>query len=381
MLRALLAAAVLLTVSGCRNETTYKPLGEYEDLDADYGSWLSMDTAPDGSLAVAYYDRSKGGLGFATGQPQASGEVHWTHEEVDGYTDDQGMDTGDRGMFASMKVTPTGDVWVAYHDASAGTLRVAHRTFGPTWTTEVADAGSGMAPVAGMWASLALDPDGNPVVAHFESGKKELRITKRDGDAWSSEVAYEAEDWTGPDPETGETITRPAAAGEFCRLLVHDTTHYVAFYDAAKQSLELIEGFPGAWAHSTVYEDVNVGQWPSIWTDGTEMYIAFQDVQNQDLLLATRSGGTWDVEVVDSGEFVGADTEVFVRDGELNILYFDGRTNDMKLAKKSQGAWTLETVAGADSAVGFHNEVVETPSGWFAASYDFTHRNLFVTSL
>ncbi|MBT3224597.1 MAG: hypothetical protein HN348_36480, partial [Proteobacteria bacterium] len=68
----------------------------------DLGSWLSMDVAPDGRrLVVAYYDREQTALGFAVGEPQEDGTVVWEHEHVDGYPDSEGMDTEDKGKFAS----------------------------------------------------------------------------------------------------------------------------------------------------------------------------------------------------------------------------------------------------------------------------------------
>jgi len=377
---AAVVSTLFLVGCNCRSESGFNPIDPHQGLENDHGSWLSMDLAPDGRLAVAFYDRTRGAVGFAVGDEVAEGRIAWRYEEVDGYPDKEGLNPGDRGKYASMKVTPDGAVWVAYHDSANGALRAAKRT-GATWESELADAGSGLAPSAGHWASLDLDADGNPVVAHHEAGQKVLRVARHDGTAWSADTVWEGTDWTGPD-ETGEVVTRPADVGQFARLLIHDGTEYIAFYDAARQSLDLLEGTAGAYTHTVVHDGVDVGQWPSIWTDGTDLAIAFHDVADQDLLLATRSGGgAFSVEVVDDGEFVGADTEVFKKDGDYAILYFDGRYNDMKLATRSEGSWTRETLGGETTAVGFHNEVVETGDGWWVASYDYTHRDIYVREL
>lgn len=378
----LLALAVVTVLFGCnRTETTFTPDESIEPLDTDWGSWLSMDVTPDGRLAAAYYDRTHGALGFAVAQSLSDDEVVWRHEEVDGYTSDEGMDVGDRGRFASMKVAPDGTVWIAYRDDTNGGLRVARRLGPDRWESEVADPGTGMTPDGGYWASLALDADGDPVVAHQDGTKGVLRVAHYSDGAWSAETAYEGQDWSGTDPTTGDAITRPANVGQFARMLFKGSTEYIAFYNAATQSLDVVEGFPGAYAHSVIYSDVDVGQWPDVWTDGTDVLFSFHDVANQDLLLARQTPSGFDVEVVDDGEFVGADSEIVYRDGSLQIVYFDGRNNDLKLATEADGAWTLEHLAGDDRAIGFHNEVVQVGDTWWVGSYDYTDRTVWLHTL
>jgi hypothetical protein len=124
-----------------------------------------------------------------------------------------------------------------------------------------------------------------------------------------------------------------------------------------------------------------MGQWPSMLVSGGTLKIAFHDVQNQDLLVATRGAGGFTVEIADGGEFVGADTEIVERNGELGVLYFDGQNNDMKYATKSGATWVTNSPGQADLAVGFHNEIVEADGRWWAASYNFTDRVLFITPL
>ena len=140
----LLMPALLWAGCSC-SDTNFTPLDNFPELENDHGSWLSMDTSPDGRIVVAFYDRSKGGLGFAIGKVLDDGTVGWRYEEVDGYPDADGLNPGDRGTFASMKVAPNGDVWVAYHDVSNGGLRVAQRTAGGWLEPELVDAGAGPA--------------------------------------------------------------------------------------------------------------------------------------------------------------------------------------------------------------------------------------------
>ena len=92
--------------------------------------------------------------------------------------------------------------------------------------------------------------------------------------------------------------------------------------------------------------------------------------------------GAFVKSTVDTNEYVGADTEIFIRNGAPQIIYFDGKTNDMKLAGLAEDGWTLNMVGGETEAVGFHNEVVQDLNGdWWAASFNYTKRNIFAKRL
>jgi hypothetical protein len=386
VVRASLFAVAGLALAGCscNQEYTweeYKTQIQVSEPSVDFGSWLSMDAAPDDSrLAIAYYDRDKGGLGFAVGVPAEDGSVVWTHERVDGYAGDDGLDRGDRGKYASMKVAADGTVWVSYQNSSAGGLWVAHRT-GKAWEAELVDGGTGTVPRGGAWTSLALDEDQNPVVVHYDENAKVLRRAALSDGAWVAETIFEGEPWSGVDGE-GAPISRKADVGSYARIFIDGDTEYIAFYDGAWQSLHLLEGKAGDYKHEVVDADGNVGQWPSFAKDGDKLYLAYHDVGRQDLRLATREGdGAFDIEVVDAGEHHGADTEVFVKGGEAQVLYSDGQNNDQLVAKRDGNGWAIEKISGDDGALGFHNEVTKVGEDWWTGSYDFTHRTLVVKKL
>jgi hypothetical protein len=379
LVRALAVIAVASAVTGCncRSDVDFIPQTEPPVPDNDHGQWLSMGVSPDGRLVASYYDRTRGGLGFAIGEPRDNGDVWWFHEEVDGYPDAEGLDPGDRGWYTSLEVAADGGVWVAYYDQGNGALRTAHRT-GRTWTTELADAGGGLDPDTGRWASLALDADDNPVVAHHDAANGTLRVSRRSAaGAWSSEVAH-----TGEDGVDGDGNPVDANVGQFASLVIHDGVEYIAFYDAANGNLDLIEGFSGAYTHTTIDAEGDVGQWPSIWTDGDELVIAYHDVGNQDLKIARRTGGgAFSFTTIDAGEFVGADTFVFNDTDGLGVVYFDGHDNDMKVARADGSSWAIDVKGGEGLAVGYHNEAAYTAGRWWVASYDYTNRAIFAEPL
>jgi hypothetical protein len=387
--------ALPLLLAACQTDYDFTPAPEpdeivYADPPPDFGSWLSMDKTPEGKrLAIAYYDREFGGLGFATGVINGD-EVTWLHEQVDGYQDpNSGLDVGDRGQYASMKVAPDGTVWIAYYDAGKKSLYYAHRLGGAfNWVTGLIDAGNGSIPRAGQWASLDLDADGKPVVAYYDESDKILKVARLaaqdesvDGYEWLITEAQRGQPWSGTDAE-GLPITREADVGKFARLLIDGSQEYIAYYDAGQQRLGLLEGSGGSFTQSFVSEaGVDMGQWPSMIVSGGTLKIAFHDVANQDLLVATRGSGGFTIEIADGGEFVGADTEILERNGELAVLYFDGQNNDMKYATKSGAAWVTTSPGSPELAVGFHNEIVEADGRWWVGSYNFTDRTLFLAPL
>lgn len=392
-----LASGWLAAGCSCHQDYTFPQAdAPFESADpGDVGSWLSFDTDPSGSkLTMAYYDRVAGGLMYAIGTPDGAsttgGGFTWTYEKVDGWPASNGLDSGDRGKYASQATAPDGTVWIAYQDVALHKLMFAHRTGGPVWETGVADE------VGGEWASLALDAGGNPVIAHQDPTTGALRVTRRSGDAWTTEEALVGQPWAGTDAD-GNPVARPAGAGRFARIETacgapsgsadapDPCTYYLASYDAAWQQLVLLEGHPGAWT-KTIVDGAgaptpgavpDAGAWPSIRVEDDRLQIAYQDLGAQTLRLATRSAGSWTLETVDPTAWRGSDTEIFALDDQTAIVYFDGYENNQILAvRQANGSWKIAKAAGDDGAVGYHNEVAVVAGEAWLGSYDFTHHTL-----
>jgi hypothetical protein len=378
------AALALEGCGGCNDHTITKdPDGPVSDGPVentnDIGSWLSMRLMPDGRPAIAYYDRTQDALGFAIGTLK-DGAVTWAYEEADSYPDENGLNPGNAGKYASMVVAPDGVVWVAYQDTSNGYMKYAKRDTTGVWTVGLADLGGGAAPDCGYWTSIALDASGNPVIAHYDHATGNLRVARWNGSAFTGTVAYE-----GTNYEAADTASTSAEgdAGEYAKMVVTDDgTEYIAFYDRAWGALRLLSGNSGGYSSEVVDDDGNVGGWPDMYVDGANVTIAYEDVGNGQLKLATgRVGGPWTVETVDSSPHVGADTVVWADGSNPAIAYFDGKNNDLKLARKSGGAWAAETVGTEGAAIGYHNESVEIDGTRYLACYDYTKRTLWFSAL
>lgn len=382
---AVLGVSVFLEAcKGCREDPVH--LIEEEPADPhDIGQYLSMQVL-DGSPAVSYYDRTKGGLAFSIGTIE-DGAVSWDEERIDGYAGDDGLDPGDRGKYTSLQIDDGGTAWVSYYDATNGNLFYARRAGKDDWETGVADTGSGPTPDAGQFSSLELK-DQLPVVAHYDAGKGQLRVARWNDNSWSGEVVDEGEPFVAEDTASG-LEDRDADVGKYAELLIDGSTEYVAYYDAANGDLKLASNSGGDWEIQVVDAggldedglEADVGQWPSMLMDGDELVIAYQDVTNQDLLFARGSGEVWTTEIVDEGDWAGADGEIFLNGSFPAIVYFDGEMNDVRLATSDGSAWTLDTLAGTDAGLGFHNETVTIGGTRYVACYDYTNRTIWFAKL
>lgn len=344
----------------------------------DMGSWLSMKATPEGKPAIAYYDRTSDALGYAVGTVSA-GTVVWAREDVDSYPDENGLNPGDAGKYASLAIAPDGTAWIAYQDTSNGTLKYATKSAGGAWTSGVADSGGGAHSDAGYWASIALDSSNNPVISHFDAGKGNLRVARWNGTAFSGDVAVEGTDYV---PADTATTAVDARTGEYSKLLIAaDGKEYLAFYDRAQTALMLATGTGTSWSVETVDDSGDVGQWPDLALEAGTLYISYQDVGNQDLKLAKGSPGSFTTSTLADGDLIGADSAILVSGGDAHIVYQDAENNDIMQAKPSSGSFTYAKLDGDEGALGFFNELVSLGGTSYAASYDYTARSVWFGSL
>jgi len=340
----------------------------------DWGLWLSAGVMSDGSPALAYYDATAKAAGFALGTVNADGTVAWTHEQPDGYPDADGLDPGDRGKYTSLAIAANDEVWISYRDNQNKTLRYARRNAAGLWTNGVADPCAGPTPDCGLFSSIALDSGGNPVIAHYDAVGKHLRVARWNGSAFSAVVADE-----GVAPEGVEGAV--ADVGQFPRIRILNGVEYISYYDVANGDLKLATGAAGAYTVETVDAEGDVGAWSDLQIVDGVIHVSYHDIGNEDLKYASGAPGGFVTEVVDNGQTVGADTALIVNSGAPQILYHDGRNNDLRRAYKSAELWQSDRVTGEQGALGFHNEVISAGGQLWAASYNYTDRALWFSTL
>jgi hypothetical protein len=374
----MLTLGQFIACKGCQETKVAEvDTGLVEGFTNNWGKWLDMTKTPEGNPVIAYYDVTHGALGLATGTLN-DGSVSWEHEEIDGYPNEQGLDQGDRGAYASVAIDDTGTTWVAYYDASLQTLRYGMRTTDATeWTLGVADTGGGGTPDAGLFSAMALDANGYPVIAHYDRGRGELRVAHWDGSSFSGEVIDAGED----SEDASGTI--PADTGKFASIAIVDGFEYIAYYDVAGGNLMLASGLPGNYSTEIIDADGDIGQWTSIVVVEGTVHIAYQDISANAVMVASGTPGNWVRSTVDQGKMIGADTAILNAPTGLVVAYQDAYNNDIKIATQNGQSWNTQTLGGVDGAgaLGFHNELVEIDGTVYAATYNFTTEKVWFSSI
>ena len=196
---------VWLVGCSCNNNNNITPQ-EPDEAFNDIGSWLGLDTLADGSPAVSYYDRTKGGLGFAIGTLEDD-SIRWKVEEIDGYPDENGLDPGDRGTHTDLAIVSDGTAWIAYRDETNRSLRYAKRAADGTWETGMGGSGSGASPDVGLWSSLELDASDKPVIAYYDKGGEALRISHYSDGSFTTAAIFITSPASSPQQPPGKPTT------------------------------------------------------------------------------------------------------------------------------------------------------------------------------
>jgi hypothetical protein len=308
-----------------------------------------------------------GALGYAVGDI-SEGTPKWIHEEVDGYTNDQGLDEGDRGKFTDLAIGTDGRVWISYYDVGLKYLRYA--TKDPSsgeWTAALADSGGGSSPDAGLFTSIALDANESPVISHYDVVKGSLRIAHWNGSGFTGSVVDEGEDLFGTDG----AVIADANVGMFSAIAIEGDLEYIAYYDSAQGDLLLATGNTDGYTIERVDTEGDIGQWPDIAVVEGQIHISYQDVTNQNLKYTTGTSGNWSTTTVDDSPYSGADSAISMHSGAPTIIYFDGENNDMKIARLNGESWNNETVTGDQGPLGFHNELIEIGGRHYAGCFNY----------
>lgn len=167
------------------------------------------------------------------------------------------------GREPSIALDTQGDFIVAYQDEDCGDLRVA-RNLDDAWRVEVVDTGEAQIDASdlaqrsfvGRFSSVALSPAGGISIAYYDESRHQLKFARTTDRGWSIEVV---------DP--GLTLDqrsreRKAIVGTFARLSYDDLgATLITYQDATELSVKLARRAPGAsrWEMQTLLSDGIVG--------------------------------------------------------------------------------------------------------------------------
>jgi hypothetical protein len=235
--------------------------------------------------------------------------------------------SGDVGQYTSTTIGTDGFPIVAYYDATAGDLKIAHCrdiacTTSSTSTIDSADN-------VGKWASIAIGSDGLPVVSYYDATGGNLKVAHCSDVACTSAAAVVLDGVDGADVGMYTSIAIGA-----------DGFPIVAYYDVTNTALKVTHCEDTLCATTptirTLVSAGTIGQYASIaigwdgrpfvvYTDGSS------DVQSIHCKDATCSPTNTSVVVDNSGDYAWS-TVVIGPDGRPIVAYFDTQSSDLKVA-------------------------------------------------
>ncbi len=244
-----------------------------------------------------------------------SGATAWLHDRAEA--------VGNAGSHSSMEIAPDGSMWIAH--VKDGDLHVTNNADGYWLTEQVYSFGE-----TGRMANLQLDSNGLPRVAHIDITNHVLRISRHDGNSWSTTTVAPGEDTGDQGPYT-------------------DNIGRIGF---------------------------RVG------TDGTEHYSYYTG--DYDLAYSSYDGTTWSTQIIDDGQGESEDYDGYSRMGRWSDLvigtsgqpevaytgYFVDATYN-PVTNQIEDAWYMENVRHAILTPGGWtvNTIIDNETGDFSTEY------------
>jgi hypothetical protein len=298
------------------------------------GTHTSIAISSQGTAIVAHHDSTNGDLRLlGCGNASCS------------FTGSLALDASPNvvGLYASMKVPADGNPVISYFDDTANTLKVLKcgdpGCGGPSTITTVDDPPLGG---VGEYSSLAIGADGLPVIAYYDSGLLSLKVAKCQTAACNGAV-------------TITQVDNPAnTVGQYASIAIGtDGLPVISYFDQTAGTLKVAKCGNAACnagnTLTTVDDPVNVvGDHSSIAVpaDGRPV-IAYRDVTGGDLRImkcgnaACTSGNV--TNVIDNAFFVGQFTSIAIGADGLPVVSYYHDIGRLKVAKCRDAACTPAT--------------------------------------
>jgi len=330
----------------CKCKSTFCSVITCRTIDsADYvGTYSSIAIGTDGYPVISYSKDSSDGACDSSGEcalkvikcndPECSGG-----DETISMVDNSGNNKGQ--YYSSIAIGTDGNPVISYWDGDAGALRVAKCgnpscSSGNTITT-VDDPTNWV----GYYSSIAIGPDGNPVISYYDYGNGTCDAT--------GECGLKVAKCGNPSCSSGNTITMvddsgTGDVGRFTSIAIGtDGNPVISYTDVTNGDLKVVKCSNSACSATntiTTVDSVNdVGWYTSIaiGTDGFPM-IAHYDNTNGDLRFCkcgnTSCSSGNNCITLDSTNNVGATNSLAISiDGWPIISYYDTTNGNLRIAK------------------------------------------------
>ncbi|MEP0813727.1 MAG: PKD domain-containing protein [bacterium] len=308
----------------------------------EVGRYSSMKFDSAGRPSIAYYSQTHTRPQFA----RYDGGV-WTVENIP-------TAKSNAGTFTTLALDRNGNPVIAYKFAPSG-LEVASYN-GTDWeVTEVTDNG-------GDYASIALDSNDYPAIAHCNTIGSALYYSYFDGASWNT------------DP-----LLSGLGSADHTDLIIDANDQPWIAYRAPIDQIQKIATNPGSgWEFSEVDITPETGMYSSIALDGNGFpAIAYVTASIPLISLATFDGSEWSVSSVpDTSDVTAYVSLAFDQAGLPRIAYYEIADHDLDFVEFDGTEWLKSTVLGLHY-VGMYNSLDIDPGGYSGISaFDESEANL-----
>ena len=275
------------------------------DSAGSVGEYTAIAADTNGSPMISYHDTSNKNLKFAVCDlsTSANGNCDQTSDWSTVTVDSQGS----LGRFTSIAVGTEGDPLISYHSDSSADLMLAVCDLSASangncnqtadWSTTTVDSEG----TVGDYTSIAVDPNGDPVISYRDLTNTDLKFAICDLSASANGNCDQASDWSTV------TVDWDGSVGVYSSIAVdYDGDPMVSYHDATNQDLKFATCDLSAsangncdqaadWSSETVDSEGQLGRLSSIAANAVgDPIITYPDDTNGDLKFATTSLGDAD---------------------------------------------------------------------------------------
>ena len=241
---------------------------------------------------------------------------------------------GDVGRYNSLAFDFEGEPHLSYFNETDHSLDYAYKKDGQWYVETVDNEGD-----VGWFTSLAFDLKWNPMITYFEKNSNSLKFAWRTDGEWHTEIIE----------EIGAPRVIRYQAGIFSSLAVNRDGNPIVAYDyESTRDLRFAERVNGEWKIEEVDVYGDVGRHCSMALDSTgNPAISYYDSDNISLKYAIRRGNGWDIQVAEGYGIreVGVFSSLAFTSIDIPVIgYFDESWDDLRFASWNGRSWVQEAV-------------------------------------